>query len=273
MNRRLYLTILVCLAFSSGVAAQSRIAQAPAETYTYDQKLNQQVPLDLEFRDEFGGSVRLSDFFGRRPVILVLVQYQCPKLCGEVLNGLVECLRDLPGRPGEDFEIVTVSFDPREGPELARAKKEAFVERYGRAGAVEHWHWLTGDQEAIARLTEGVGFRYAYSKQEDRYAHGSGLVVLTPDGRNSRYFYGILFRPQELDEALTTARANRIGRPLKGMERVLLLCYDQDPNTGSLSLSIMKAMRVLGALTVLILGGYLFFVWRRSPNGIANKGN
>src|SRR5579884_3058705 len=238
----LALALAAWLGCAGVAAAQSRLAQSPAETYTYDQRLNQQVPLDLPVTDEQGHSVALGTYFGQRPVILVLVQYKCPKLCGIVLEGVVECLRQMPEQPGVAFEVVTVSFDPRERTmteddaelgrvSLARAKKQRFIESYGRPGAAGHWHWLTAEQEAIARLTDAVGFRYAYSEKDNRFAHGSGLVILTPGGRTSRYFYGIDFKPEEVREALRTAADNRIGRPLKGFERVLLLCYDEDAAT------------------------------------------
>jgi protein SCO1 len=282
VRRLLAAGLLPWLACAGAAAAQTRVGQAPAETFTYDQRLNQPVPLDLEFTDEEGRAVQLGDYFRGRPVILALVQYRCPKLCGEVLNGLAQCLHELPARPGEDYEVVTVSFDPREDgvtvddPQLgrvslARAKKEAFVERCGVPGVGEHWHWLTGGRESIARLTEAVGFRYAYSEKDDRFAHGSGLVVLTSRGHNCQYFYGLVFHGDEMKRALDAARANKPGRLLKPVERVLLLCYDYDEETGTLKANVLKIVRTAGAATVLLLGGYLLLNWLRSGRGGGTK--
>src|SRR5262249_18580476 len=160
-----------------------------------DQRLNEQVPLDLKFTDEAGRTVRLGDYFDGKPVILVLAYYRCPMLCTEVLNGLVRALLDVPLDIGKDFRVVTVSFDPREKPELAAAKKKTYLERYGRSGAEAGWHFLTGDEEPIRRLTEAVGFRYVYDERNDQFAHASGILVLTPTGKVSRYFYDVRYAP------------------------------------------------------------------------------
>jgi protein SCO1/2 len=265
--------LVAWLALSAPAAAQPNLV-APHAVYTYEQRLGVEVPGDLTFADEDGKPVRLGDLMTGRPVVLVLVQYRCPKLCNVVLSGLVEALRDLPLVPGKDYEVVTVSFDPREKPALAKANKVSHVEEYarGRPGplraAEKGWHWLTGEQSAIDVLTAVVGFQYAYSPKEDRYAHGSGLVVLTPaDGdrpaRVSAYLYGIKF--DHLGGAINKARGGGIGRPLKAYERVLLLCYDFDSATGKWSANIMKIVRTLGVLTVLVLAGWLMMAWRKGP--------
>jgi protein SCO1/2 len=226
----------------------------------FDQRLDEQVPLDLPFRDEAGRAVRLGDYFGDRPVILVLAYFKCPMLCTEVLNGLVRALLDVPLRPGRDFEILTVSFDPREPPELAAAKKKTYVERYGRPGAEEGWHFLTGDQDAIDRLTRAVGFRYSYDPRNDQFAHASGILVLTPGGRISRYFYDVKFSPRDLRLGLVEASNHRIGSPV---DRVLLYCFHYDPAEGKYGPAVMNLVRAGGALTLVSLGLFAAGLWRQ----------
>ncbi len=178
-----------------------------------DQKLNEPLPLTLKFNDEQGREVALGDYFGRRPVILVLAYYECPMLCTQVLNGLVSAIGVLNFSVGKEFDIVTVSFDPGETPELARGKKAAYIERYKRAGAEAGWHFLTGSQHSITQLTRAVGFRYAYNAEVDQYAHPSGIIVATPDGRLSRYFYGIEYGPRDLRLALIEAADRQDRQP------------------------------------------------------------
>jgi protein SCO1/2 len=269
MMRSLGFAIITGLCLAPMARAQLNLA-SPAAAFSYDQMLNEQVPLDIPLRDESGRDVELGGFFGKRPVVFALVQYRCGMLCTQVLNGLVETLRGLPGDAGDSFEVVIVSFDSREKPDLARAKKSAYVEAYGRPHAADGWHFLTGDQDAIDRLTQAVGFRYAYSPQEDRYAHPSGLIVLTPGGKPSKYFYGIAYDRKELQAALDTARGGAIGRPVKPLQRVLLLCYDYDPTTGQFVGNVMKAVRLGGILTVLAIGGSLFVAWRRERRKARN---
>jgi protein SCO1/2 len=237
---------------ASSASAQPTM-QGPDGTFSYDQRLNFQVPPDLEFRDESGRDVTLGDYFGKRPLVLVLAQYRCPMLCNQVLNGLNEALRGLPGKAGEQYDVLIVSFDAREKPELAAAKKAAYVEDYGRPGADGGFHFLTGDQPSIDVLTDTVGFRYAYSKATDRFAHPTGVVVLTPSGKVSRYFYGIEFPSADLGAALTAAASEQIGRPVPSYAQVLLLCYDYNPATGAYTLNVMNAVRLGGALTVILI--------------------
>ena len=225
-----------------------------------DQKLGESLPLDLAFRDETGRTVRLGDYFGERPVIVSLVYYECPMLCTVVLNGLTKALRAMTLDVGRDFEIVTVSIDPRETPELAAQKKAATLERYGREGAADGWHFLTGDAEAIATLADAIGFRYRYDPAIDQYAHGAGIVAATPEGRLARYFYGVEFSARDLRLGLVEASENRIGTVA---DQILLLCYHYDPETGRYGRAALLSVRVGGALTVLGLGGFLFAMWRR----------
>jgi protein SCO1/2 len=197
----------------------------------FDQNLDAQLPLDAAFKDETGKDVKLGDYFAKgKPVILTLVYYECPMLCTEVLNGLVEAIRGVNFEPGKDYELVTISFDPGETPELAAAKKANYVKQYGKPGAEAGWHFLTGSEESIKRVTETVGFRYLYDEESDQYAHASGIVVATPKGRTARYFYGMTYPSKDLRLGLVEASQNRIGNPV---DYILLLCYHYDPLTGS----------------------------------------
>ncbi|MFQ5990255.1 MAG: SCO family protein [Candidatus Methylomirabilales bacterium] len=220
----------------------------------FDQRLNEQVPLGLVFRDESGNPVQLRNYFEEKPVILALVYYECPQLCSLVLNGLLRTLRTLSFDAGDQFTVITVSFDPTETPTLAATKKEAYLQRYGRPGAGGGWHFLTGEESSIAQLTKAVGFRYTYDAEKDQYAHATGIMVLTPQGRVSRYFYGLEYSPRDLRLGLVEASANRIGSPV---DQVLLYCYRYDPTTGKYGLIIMNFLRLAGAATVLLLGSFI----------------
>ena len=254
--------VVVPLLAAAPAPAQPNLA-SPDATFTYEQRLNVQVPLDLEFRDESGQAVKLGDYFGKRPVVFVLAQYRCPMLCTQVLNGMTEALRGLPDAAGEQFDVVVVSFDAREKSDLAAAKKASHVEEYGRPGAERGWHFLTGEQPSIDLLTDTVGFRYAYSKPQDRFAHPTGVLVLTPSGKISRYFYGIYFASDELGKAIAAAGAEQIGRPVPSYARVLLLCYDYNPTTGAYTLNVLNAVRLGGALTVIVIAAFLVTAWVR----------
>jgi len=225
-----------------------------------EQQQGSQLPLDAVFRDEAGQEVRLGKYFGDKPVVLALVQYRCPMLCTLVLNGFLKSSQGMPLEIGRDYQVVTVSFDPREGLELAAEKKKHYVRSYRRAGAAEGWHFLTGDQQAIDQLTQAVGFRYHYDAQSGQFAHASGIMVATPDGRLARYFYGIEYPPHDLRLGLVESSAGRIGSPV---DQVLLLCYHYDPLTGKYGLAIAGALRIAGTLTVLALGGFLLVMIRR----------
>ena len=227
-----------------------------------DQRLDTQVPLDLPFKDEAGRDVRLGDYFGTRPVILTLVYYECPMLCTQVLNGLTRVLGVLSFTVGKEFDIVTVSFDPKETPELAAAKKAAYLDRYTREGAGTGWHFLTGSERSVAALTKAVGFRYAYNASIDQYAHVSGIMVLTPDGRLSRYFYGIEYGPRDVRLALVEAADRRIGTPA---DQLLLYCFHYDPKSARYSLAIMRLVRTLGVATALAMVAGVVILRRREP--------
>jgi protein SCO1/2 len=247
---------------------RSADSQVPAvlRKVGFDQRLNEQVPLDLTFTDETGQTMKLGDYFGKRPVILVLAYYRCPMLCTLVLNGLVQGMRDMPFSVGHEFNVVTVSFDPRETAAMAAAKKKTYIASYGRPGAAEAWHFLTGKPEAIEKLTNAVGFRYVYDPQQDQFIHTSGIMVLTPQGKLSRYFYGIQFPGRDLRLGLVEASAGKIGSPT---DQVLLYCFHYDPATGKYTTSILNYVRAGGALTVIALVGMVWFLLRKDVRGSA----
>jgi protein SCO1/2 len=218
-----------------------------------DQRLGTKVPLDLPFLDEQGRTVRLGDYFGRRPVILSLVYYECPMLCTQVLNGLATAIRPLQFSVGREFDIVTVSFDPKDTPELATAKKASYLQEYNRPGAEAGWHFLTGTPASIDALTRAVGFRYTYDSTQDQYAHASGIMVLTPDGALSRYFYGIEYWPRDVRFALMDASEQKIGSII---DQLLLPCFHYDPKTARYSVAVMALVRYagVGTLAALVVG-------------------
>jgi protein SCO1/2 len=228
-----------------------------------DQRLGEQVPLDLAFRDETGRTVRLRDLAGGKPILLVLAYYECPMLCTEVLNGLVRALRPLAFTPGREFTALTVSFNPAETPELAAAKKTTYLEEYGREGAGRGWHFLVGDEVSIEALTGAVGFRYAWDAHTGQYVHGTGLVVLTPEGRIARYYFGIDYAPRDLRLGLVEASAGRIGSPV---DQLLLACFHYDPATGRYSLAALRLVRLGGILTIVALGAFVIVSIRRDRN-------
>jgi protein SCO1/2 len=236
-----------------------------------EQKLDQQLPLDLVFRDESGQQVKLGQYFGSKPVVLSLVYYDCPMLCTQVLNGMVTSFRVLPFQIGKEFDVVTVSFDPRETSELASAKKKVYVNYLPeklRAGANEGWHFLTGDPASIEKLTDAVGFRYHYDEATKQFAHASAIIVATPHGRLSRYFYGIEYAPRDLRLGLIESSANKIGTP---MDQLLLYCYHYDPATGKYGGAVIRVMRVAGVLTVLGILAMMLFLKARNPGVMSPK--
>jgi protein SCO1/2 len=225
-----------------------------------DQRLGQQLPLDAIFQDEQGRPVRLGQYFGARPVILVLAYYNCPMLCTQVLGGLVSSLRVLSFDAGKDFDVVAVSFDPRDRPADAAAKKAPYVAEYGRPGAAAGWHFLTGSSASIERLTGAVGFHYKYDESLGQFAHASAITVATPGGKLSHYFYGIEYAPRDLRLALIEASGNRIGSPV---DQILLYCFHYDPKVGKYGAVVMNMLRFGGVVAVLILSTFLAVMWRR----------
>jgi protein SCO1/2 len=226
----------------------------------FDQRLGEQVPLDLSFRDEAGQSVRLGDLFHGRPVVLSLVYFQCPMLCKITNAGLASAFSVLTLDVGKDFEAITVSFDPREGPKDAQGRKREALARYRRAGGSEGWHFLTGDKPEIERLTKAVGFRYAWDERTQQFAHPAGALVLTPEGKTTRYMYGVEYAPRDLRLALVEASAGKIGNPV---DSVLLYCYHYDPSTGRYGAVVLNIVRLGGALTVAAMVAFLVVMLRR----------
>ncbi|MGA8502941.1 MAG: SCO family protein [Candidatus Sulfotelmatobacter sp.] len=224
-----------------------------------EQHLNAQVPPDLTFRDETGKTVKLGDYFGRKPLILNLVYYNCTMLCGEALAGLASAMRLVKFDVGNEFDVVTVSFDPRETPEMAAAKKKDYVGRYGRANAAAGWHFLTGQPDSINALTKAVGFQYQYDARTNQYAHATAIMVLTPQGRISRYFYGVDFPPKDLRMGLVEASQDKIGN---AVDAVLLFCYHYNPETGKYGAMVANILRLAAGVTILVLGTLFFILWR-----------
>lgn len=236
----------------------------------FDQQLGGSVPLDLGFTDEAGRSVKLADYFGKKPVVLSLVYYDCPMLCTLGLNGLAGALEVLSFVPGEEFEVLTVSFDSRETPALAAAKKKAYMARYRRPGAHAGWHFLTGSDESIAALTRAVGFRYVWDEATRQFAHPAGVVVLTPEAKISHYLFGVEYAPKDLRLALVAAASGRIGN---AADQLLLYCYRYDPQTGRFSASILNIVRLLAVLTVAGLGLFILTAnAARRPRGELQPG-
>ena len=253
----------------TGVTPPAREMPTLLQDIGLDQKLNETLPLALAFRDEQGRAVTLGDYFGERPVILALVYYECPMLCTQVLNGLVSAIGTLNFTAGREFDVVAISFDPGETPELARGKKAAYLERYDRPGSEPGWHFLTGTQHSITQLTRAVGFRYAYNAEVDQYAHASGIMVVTPDGRLSHYFYGIEYGPRDLRLALIDAADRKIGSPV---DQLLLACFHYDPKSGKYSLAVMRLVQGAGILTVVGIGLTILLLRRRDRRGPLSHG-
>lgn len=225
----------------------------------FDQNLDQTLPLEVEFKDEQGRSVKIGDYFGKRPVVLAFVYYGCPMLCMQSLSSLAATLGVMSENPGEDFEVVSVSIDPREGPALALEKKAHYVQRSGKPSIARGWHYLTGTEANVQRLTAAAGFRYAWDAPSQQFVHPAGIVIATPQGKVSRYLFGIDYGPRDLRLALLDASDGRISSPLK---RALLYCYHYDVATGRYSLAILRVVQLAGAATVFSLGT-LIFVWTR----------
>jgi protein SCO1/2 len=233
----------------------------PLSQVNIEQKLNTKLPLDTVFKDDHDASVTLRQYFdGRHPVILSLVYYQCPMLCTQVLNGLVRAARVLPLQPGKDFEVVVISFDAREGTKDASEKKASYVKMYGRPETADSWHFLTGSIASIKSVTDAVGFRYIWDAHTAQFAHASAIYVATPDGKLSKYFMGIEYSPKDLRLGLVDASSGKIGTLV---DQVLLYCYHFDPQSAKYTPFALGLLRVMGAATVLTMGGFVFIMLRR----------
>lgn len=232
----------------------------PLSKVAFEQRLNEQLPLDLPFTDENGKAVKLGDYFGRKPVVLAFVYYECPMLCTQVLNGLESALRVLNESIGKEFDVITVSFDPRESSVLAAGKKKAYLERYKRPEAERGWHFLTGTPASIEALTRAAGFSYAWDEESQQFAHASGIVIATPEGRLSRYFFGIDYSPRDVKFALMESSFGKIGTLA---DQLLLYCYHYDAEKGNYGFVAMRAVRIGGAVTLLALAGFVLVSIRR----------
>jgi protein SCO1 len=267
MNRaRVVATIVVLLVSSSLARAQavpsnigvnSSTMPAQLKNVGFDPQLNAQIPLDVPFVDENGSNVQLRDYFKQKPVVLAFVYYGCPMLCNQVEQGVVGALRMLSFTPGRDYEVVFVSFDPRESPDMAVQKKKSALDHFRRPETASGWHFLTGTKESIDAATKAANFRYSFDTKTNLFAHASGIMLLTPDGRISRYFYGVEYPGRDMRLGLVDASAGKIGTPI---DHVLLFCYQYDPSSATYSASILKIIRLGGILTILcIVGGILIF--------------
>jgi protein SCO1/2 len=240
--------------------AQQQGLPGPLAEVGFDQNLGESVPLDLEFTDHTGARIELRELFGERPIVRVPAYYECPMLCTLVLDGLSRTLRTLPFNPGTEFDVVTVSFDPRETPEQAAETRDEVLARFRRPETAHGWHFLTGEQPAIESLTSAVGFRYAFDEALGEYAHAAGVVVITPEGRIARYFFGIEYPARDLRLGLVEAADERIGSVV---DQLLLYCYRYDPTTGRYNAVVMRILRLAGIATVLAIGIFLSLSWLR----------
>ena len=262
MSCRFRAAMFVALTGVAAFSANAQQATTPAilSKVGITQNLNAQIPPDLLFRDETGKSVRIGDFFGQKPIVLSLVYFDCPALCTEVLNGELRTMKAISLDLGKDFDAVTVSFEPKDTPALAKAKRDVYAGQYGRPDAADHWHFLTGEQQSIDALTKAVGFHYAYDSSIRQYAHAAAIIVLTPDGRIDRYFYGVQYPARDVRLGLVEASEGKIGTLT---DHALLYCYQYDPMTGKYGVVVMNVLRAAGGLTVLVLGIFMTVMFLR----------
>jgi len=273
MNARSILGPLLALALAFSAAGMARAQMVPSnaqrqglppalQNVGFDPQLNAQLPLDLPFRDEAGRAVRLGDYFGRKPVVLSLVYYSCPMLCNQVEQSLVGALKMLSFTAGKEYEVLFVSFDPRETPDMAADKKLDALSRYGRPESAAGWHFLVGPPESITALTRAANFRYYFDEKTNLFVHASGILLLTPQGRISRYFYGVEYPPRDVRLGLVDASAGKIGTPV---DHLLLFCYQYDPASTRYSATILGVVRLGGVITVIaLIAGVFVFRWRGS---------
>jgi protein SCO1/2 len=269
LKKMLVPIVSVAVVLSAGaLCGQQAIPPPNLKDVGFDQRLNEQVPLDLAFVDESGRPVRLGDYFKGKPVVLICAYYKCPMLCPLVFKGITRGLSKVPFDIGKDYEVVTVSFDPRETPALAAANKKDYVARYDRPGAEEGWHFLTGKEDAIEKLTQAVGFRYVYDPKKDMFNHAAGIAILTPTGKISRYLFGVDFSPRDLRLALVEASANKIGSPA---DQVLLYCFHYDPSTGKYAPAIARFIQTGAVLIIAMVASVAWFAARTHRRRAAKR--
>ncbi|MBV8073551.1 MAG: SCO family protein [Acidobacteriaceae bacterium] len=260
--KRCILLLSVAAAITAGMAAAGTPAYLAKQLngIGIDQKLNSQVPLDAVFREETGANVPLGTYFGKKPVLLVPVYFRCPLLCPQILSGVVRALRPLSLIPGRDFEVIAISFDPADSPHDAAQKRAEYVRRYLPGSDTRGWHFLVGSEASIRAVMDAIGFHYRRDPQNKMFIHASGVMVLTPNGRVSRYFYGVEFEPKDLKLGLVESSGGRISSPV---DQILLLCFHYDPTTGRYGATVINILRITGALTVLAMAAALFLLLRR----------
>ncbi len=261
-------TALRAQAVPSNTGPAAAAMPAALQNVGFEPPLNGQMPLDLTFRDETGREVRLREYFGKKPVVLAFVYYGCPMLCDQVEQGVVGVLRMLSFNPGRDYEVVFVSFDSRETPDMAAEKKKKALAHFRRPETDSGWHFLTGSKESIDATTKAANFRFSFDARNNLFAHASGVLLLTPDGHISRYFYGVEYPGRDMRLGLVDASAGRIGTPI---DHVLLFCYHYDPSTATYSASILKIIRLGGVLTILCLVGGILVSRRRETLAAARN--
>jgi len=266
--------LLVAACVMRGQTVPSNLGQSSAtlpaqlKNVGFDPQLNAQIPLDLAFVDENGAQVHLRDYFRQKPVVLAFVYYGCPMLCNQVQQGVVGALKMLSFTPGRDYEVVFVSFDPRESPDMAAQKKKSVLSHFGRPETADAWHFLTGTKESIDAATGAANFRYTFDAKTNLFAHASGILLLTPDGRISRYFYGVEYPGRDVRLGLVDASAGKIGTPI---DHVLLFCYQYDPSLATYSASILRMIRLGGILTIVCIAGGILIFRKRDAEQIANR--
>ncbi len=235
---------------------------------TFKQRLNEKLPLDATFKDEHGRAVKLGDYFGQKPVVLAFVYFQCPMLCTQVMNGLSSAISVLPFKPGEEFDVVLVSFDPRETPAMAAEKEQSHLKYWSAEQEAGAWHLLTGDEATIQRVTSAAGFTYKWDERTGQFAHVSGILVATPDGTLSRYFYGVEYSPKELRLALVESGEGQIG---SAIDELLLYCFHYDPESGQYGVVVMNLIRLGGVLTVAFIAGSIVLMRRRDTRAVQGR--
>lgn len=249
--------------YLSAPGASSNTMPTALREIGFDQNIDQKLPLDATFRDDTGKTVTLGSYYGERPVLLAFIYYECPMLCTQVLNAMTATISTMSLTAGKDFELVLVGIDPRETPAQAAAKKSEYLRRYKRAGAEAGWHFLTGDEPEIKRVAKAAGFRYAWDEQTQQYAHPTGIIVTTTDGRLARYLFGIEYGPRDLNLSLVEASEGKVGT---FADQLLLFCYHYDPMTGRYGIYVMRTLRVAGVATVLLIGTFIVVMVRREKS-------